>query len=103
MGTTHTEGKEPSFERISYKDSTYEIVSMVAYLIGVNRHIFENENESPKIDVYERLESDKSARIIRNFSLSGRLLNVDSERSTTSCVQVTEVFFPCPNSSPPKA
>ena len=69
MGTTHTEGKEPSFERISYKDSTYEIVSMVAYLIGVNRHIFENENESPKIDVYERLESDKSARIIRNLCI----------------------------------
>lgn len=69
MGTTHTEGKESSFERISYKDSTYEIVSMVAYLIGVNRHIFENENESPKIDVYERLESDKSARIIRNLCI----------------------------------
>lgn len=69
MGTTHTEGKESSFERISYKDSTYEIVSMVAYLIGVNRHIFENENESPKIDVYERLESDKNARIIRNLCI----------------------------------
>ena len=68
MGTTHTEGKDLSFERTPYKDSTYEIVSMVAYLIGVNRHMFENENESPKIDVYERLKSDKSARIIRIIS-----------------------------------
>ena len=28
-------------ERITYKDSTYEIVSKVAYLIGVPKRIFE--------------------------------------------------------------
>lgn len=54
-------------ERILYKDSTYDIVSKVAYLIGVPKHIFENEHEPPKLEIYELLEKDKSARIIRNL------------------------------------
>ena len=40
-------------ERILYKDSTYDIVSKVAYLIGVPKHIFENEHEPPKLEIYE--------------------------------------------------
>ena len=35
-----------------YTDSTYEIVSKVAYLLGISRRIFENEHEPPKLDVY---------------------------------------------------
>jgi len=54
-------------ERILYKDSTYDIVSKVAYLIGVPKHIFENEHEPPKLDIYELLDKDKSARIVRNL------------------------------------
>ena len=50
-----------------YKDSTYEIISKVAYLIGVPKHIFENEAQSPKLEVYERLDKDKNARIIRHL------------------------------------
>lgn len=34
-------------ERIQYKDSTYDIVSRVAYLIGVPRRIFDNPHEPP--------------------------------------------------------
>ena len=30
-------------EQIAYKDSTYELVSKVAYLIGVPLRIFQNE------------------------------------------------------------
>ena len=56
-------------ERITYKDSTYEIVSKVAYLIGVPLRIFENEHEAPQMDVYQRLEKDKNARIIRNLCI----------------------------------
>ena len=33
-------------DKIIYKDSTYELVSKVAYLIGIPRHIFENEHEA---------------------------------------------------------
>ena len=54
-------------ERILYKDSTYDIVSKVAYLIGVPKHIFENDHEPPKIEIYELLDKDKSARIVRNL------------------------------------
>ncbi len=54
-------------ERILYKDSTYDIVSKVAYLIGVPKHIFENEHEPPKLEIYETLDKDKAARIIRNL------------------------------------
>lgn len=56
-------------DKITYKDSTYEIVSKVAYLIGVPKRIFDNEHEAPKLDVYERLDEDKSARIIRHLCI----------------------------------
>lgn len=45
----------------------YEIVSKVAYLIGVPKRIFDNEHEPPKIEIYNKLEREKKARIIRNL------------------------------------
>ena len=60
-------GVEYAGEQIAYKDSTYELVSKVAYLIGVPLRIFQNEHEPPKIEIYNRLEQDKNARIIRNL------------------------------------
>lgn len=56
-------------DKIIYKDSTYELVSKAAYLIGVPQHIFENEHEAPQMEVYNRLETDKAARIVRNLCL----------------------------------
>ncbi len=56
-------------ERTRYKDSTYDIVSKVAYLIGVPTKIFENEYEPPKKEVFDVLEKDKNARIIRNLCI----------------------------------
>lgn len=54
---------------MTYKDSTYVIVSKVAYLIGVPKRIFENEHEPPQLEVYQQLENDKNARIIRNLCI----------------------------------
>ena len=62
-------GIEYNGEQIAYKDSTYELVSKVAYLIGVPLRIFQNEREPPKIEIYDRLEQDKNARIIRNLCI----------------------------------
>lgn len=31
-------------DKVTYRDSTYEIVSKVAYLLGVPKRIFENES-----------------------------------------------------------
>lgn len=64
-----TETDEQLDEKIAYKDSTYEIVSKVAYLIGVPVRMFENEHEPPKLEVYERLSQDKAARIVRNLCI----------------------------------
>ncbi len=45
----------------------YDIVSKVAYLIGVSKKIFEIEKEPPKLEIYNNLEMEKKARIIRNL------------------------------------
>ena len=42
----------PAEEEKEYTNSTYLIVSRVAYLIGVPQKIFENEFEPPKIEIY---------------------------------------------------
>ncbi len=49
--------------------SQYEIISRVAYLIGVPKSIFEKEHEPPKIEIYRDLDKDKRARIIRNLCM----------------------------------
>lgn len=59
----------PAEDRVMYKDSTYEIVSKVAYLIGVPKRLFENEHEAPKLEIYNKLELDRSARIIRHLCI----------------------------------
>lgn len=52
-----------------YFRNTYTIVSTVAYLLGVPEKIFQNEFGSPRPEIYERLEKEKSARIIRNLCM----------------------------------
>ncbi|SFC69733.1 hypothetical protein [Butyrivibrio sp. YAB3001] len=47
----------------------YDIVSKVAYLLGIHKRYFENENEPPKLEIYKKLELDKRARIIRNLCI----------------------------------
>ncbi len=39
----------------------YEIISRVAYLIGVPKRIFDNEHEPPKIEIYQKLEREKES------------------------------------------
>ena len=56
-------------ERMAYKDSTYVIVSKIAYLIGVPKRIFENQHEPPQLETFQQLENDKNARIIRHLCI----------------------------------
>lgn len=67
MDTAAVMPRTDDSEIIAYKDSTYELVSKVAYLIGVPKRIFENEHEAPRLEIYEQLEKDKTARIVRNL------------------------------------
>lgn len=61
--------EQKSIERAAPKDNTYAIISKVAYLIGVPRHIFENEHEPPQLDEFQQLETNKNARIIRHLCI----------------------------------
>lgn len=49
-------------ERIRNRDSTHEIVSKVAYLIGVYRWHFEEPDEPLRLDIFETLDDIKNAR-----------------------------------------
>ena len=61
--------EKSSLSQTTYKDSTYIIVSKIAYLIGVPKRIFENEHEPPQLDIFAQLENDKNARIIRHLCI----------------------------------
>lgn len=67
MNNVQSQGIEPTAD--IYFRNTYTIISTVAYLIGVPEKMFQNEYESPKLEVYKKLETEKNARIIRNLCL----------------------------------
>ena len=62
-----TEENRPSF--FDYHDNTYNIISRVGYLIGVSKKCFENINDTVDITVFNQLNSNKNARIIRNLCI----------------------------------
>lgn len=64
-----TSTRNPRKAYTDYENSTYTVVSKVAYLIGVQKRIFENEYEPPKMEWYEKLHADKNARIVRNLCM----------------------------------
>jgi len=46
--------------RVRTQDNTHEIVSKVAYLIGVPQEHFEAENEPFRLDLYKELDAAKN-------------------------------------------
>lgn len=52
-----------------FHNAKYNIISIVAYLIGVEKRHFENEHEPPKLETYQSLSTNKSARIVRNLCM----------------------------------
>lgn len=76
-------------DKITYKDSTYEIVSKVAYLIGVPKRIFENEHEAPKLDVYPSCSSVKKMKASNKMFYTG-----------TRDDLVSQGYSPCGNCHP---
>ena len=48
---------------------TYDIVSKVGYLAGVEKRIFEDPHEPLSLKVYQEMETDKNARVIRELCL----------------------------------
>ncbi|MCI8477873.1 MAG: NYN domain-containing protein [Oscillospiraceae bacterium] len=50
-----------------YENSTYVVISKIAYLIGIPKRIFENVHEPPQLEWYEHLDQEKPYRIVRNL------------------------------------
>ena len=51
-----------------HRNSTYNVVSLVAYLIGIDKEHFGNGDAPFLLTAYDKYEQDKGARIIRNLS-----------------------------------
>ncbi len=71
-------------DQITLPDNeSYEVISKVAYLIGVPVWIFEHEKQPPKKEYYDQMEKEKPARIIRNLSVlrNGALINYTKIRN----------------------
>jgi len=64
------------------KESKYEIVSKLAFLVGVKKSIFENENQTPELGIYNSLMNNKNARIIRNLCMLRNSLENNYSRIT---------------------
>ncbi len=50
-----------------YRESTHSVTSKIAYLIGVKKGIFKKEHSSFDLDIFNKLDTDKNARIIRHL------------------------------------
>ncbi len=66
------------------RSETYELISKLAYLLGVNKSIFENEHLSPMMEWYDKLNQVKEARVVRSLckirtALMRNYKNVDVE------------------------
>ena len=59
--------EETTTAKTKPENSTYSIISKIAYLTGVPKHIFENPHEPPQLEWYEKLNQEKNPRIIRNL------------------------------------
>ena len=53
--------------RVRTQDNTHEIVSKVAYLIGVPQEYFGTEAHAFRADIYRTLDAAKNARLLRNL------------------------------------
>ena len=64
-----TEFQPPA--QTQYRNPTYNIVSIMAYLIGVDQahYISDSGEPGPQIAVYEKMALNKNARIIRNLCM----------------------------------
>ena len=82
-----------------YENSTYMVVSKVAYLIGVPKSIFENKHEPPQLEWYEEMDREKDARIIRNLCIvnSELFCFLTDFHETTFAIVLTKIpNFPLP-------
>lgn len=61
----------PPIKPSQYRNATYNIVSIMAFLIGVDEAYYQSNTgeDSPQIETYKKLQANKNARIIRNLCI----------------------------------
>lgn len=65
----------------------YDIISQVAYLLGVPKAMFEKEPEPPQLHIFENLDKNKHARIIRHLCI----LRTATERKYSNIISKTRM------------
>lgn len=65
----HPTPQEKRIAYSEYRNSTYRIVSLMAYLIGVDRNNFSQSGSPFLQSIYEDLDKNREARIIRNLCI----------------------------------
>ena len=71
-GTVYSEEpieQETPEVRTDYRNSTYNIVSKVGYLIGVPKQYFDPSQGMLSMELFDHLDKDKNARIVRNLCI----------------------------------
>lgn len=74
------EAPVPQITASDHKNDKFNVVSTMAYLLGVSERIFDNPHEAPQRSIYDDLDKQKPARIIRNLC---RLRNALQQRYLT--------------------
>ncbi len=72
--------EETTQEVSDYYNSTFAIVSKMAYLIGVPKEHFSDAKKALQIEYYNKLEQNKAARIIRNLSILRTAIELNFSR-----------------------
>ena len=90
--------QENEKDRQQYKNSTYMLVSKIAYLIGVPEQILQGERVPAKMrETYEELDKIKEARIIRNLCVFGCKSPITNRKSiywiSTECWESGSTAF----------
>lgn len=80
------------------KNDKYNIVSVMAFLLGVPERIFDNPHESPQKTIYNELNQQKTARIVRNLcrlrnALQQNFLSITNQmrREHKALINISEV------------
>lgn len=86
-----------------FPNSTFTIISKVAYLIGVPKRFFENEHSSPKIEIYQDMDREKNARIVRHLCILRTAIEQNYGRIYRAFQYDLKIYTHCRNTSPRRA
>lgn len=82
MGVAEEAAEENNEEERDYPNSTYLVVSKVGYLLGVPKRVFDNGQLKPEL--YQEMDRDKNARIIRNLCIVRTCIEKNFGRISTA-------------------